>query len=390
MRRSVPRDTLRCWATLALACAALAGCRERDSFRPEEARPPVERAGEAWQVTYSIGDDRAPSWAPGSDSIYYAAEAFAGLPDAPGVLLSVPRDGGAVVPLVPEQVASTRARWFTAPDRAGDRLAWAEVVRLNEPLPCAAPFSSCAIGAERRVPPLGYIGLRTRPAAGAAPLPDQPPLLLQVAGRSATDDTPFHVDSRWHPFQTVFHEDGHALFRPSWAPDGSRLVFSDGLRLLVWTAGAGDPVPIPGTEDGVSPAWSPAGDWIAYTRLARGDSAVSECSFYTSLSTVCHERRVAYAVTAREVVVVSPDGGQTREVLDGEQPAWNPGGTTLYVRRGGHIWRQSLLGGAAQRLPGTDGGGEPAVSPDGRFLAFTRLSSAGNHDVWVLPLEVAP
>lgn len=391
-RPSVRRaaGALRSCATLALACAALAGCRERDGFRPDEARPPLEGTGEAWRVTYSIGDDRAPSWAPGSDSIYYAAEAFAGLPDAPGVLLAVPREGGGAAPLVPEQVASERARWFTAPDRAGDRLAWAEVVRINEPMPCSAPFSSCPPPSERRVPPLGYVGLRTRPVAGAAPLPDAPPLLLEVAGKHMSEGNPFHVDSRWHPFQTVFHEDAHPVFRPSWSPDASRLVFSDGLRLLTWTPGGGAPTPIPGTEDGVSPAWSPTGEWIAYTRLARGDSTVSECSYSGALATICNERRVAYAVTARDVVLVRPDGTDSRVFLDGEQPAWDPAGNTLYLRRGGRLWRHSTLGGAPQQLPGTEDGGEPAVSPDGRFLAFTRLTSPGNHDVWVLSLEVAP
>jgi hypothetical protein len=38
-------------------------------------------------------------------------------------------------------------------------------------------------------------------------------------------------------------------------------------------------------------------------------------------------------------------------------------------------------------INGTEGGHEPAAAPDGRYLAFSKLSAAGDWDIWIVLLE---
>ena len=70
-----------------------------------------------------------------------------------------------------------------------------------------------------------------------------------------------------------------------------------------------------------------------------------------------------------------------RSILD---PVLSPDGGTLIFEAAGHLWRQPLGGGAAQRL--LEGGGverHPSFSPDGRQLAFVH-SQHGKKEVRVL------
>jgi Tol biopolymer transport system component len=38
-------------------------------------------------------------------------------------------------------------------------------------------------------------------------------------------------------------------------------------------------------------------------------------------------------------------------------------------------------------VPGTQGGREPAVSPDGQHLAFAKQSEGDDYDIWVVSLQ---
>lgn len=371
----------------ALALAALAGgCREPDSFQPPELRPALD--GAYWRLTYSANDDRAPAWSAGGDSLYYVNADFHTRFHARGigVLLAVPTAGGAAAALVPDQLQSARTLWFSAPALAPDgRIALIEVARTNFPPVCSGTLA-CPLGdTSAAPPPLSELALRVR-NPGAAPLTPEPDLVLQMEGRRFLGfGPPVGYETRWHPFQTVFEEERKPFFRPSWDPDGSRLVLSDGLRLLLWSPGAGAATPIPATEDGVMAAWSPDGHWIAFEHLERMDSTAQTCS-YTSGSTVCNEHRIVYEIGRRTVRLIRPDGSDLRELTDGEDPAWTPDGGALYVAREDAIWRVPLDGGPGERIPHSEGGRHPAASPDGTLLAFVREASADNRDVWVVRL----
>ena len=50
------------------------------------------------------------------------------------------------------------------------------------------------------------------------------------------------------------------------------------------------------------------------------------------------------------------------------------------------LWYRSLLDATVRRIPGSDGGSQPVLSPDGRRIAFFRLSE-GSWSIEVLPVE---
>ncbi len=191
-----------------------------------------------------------------------------------------------------------------------------------------------------------------------------------------------------YPYQRLFADGAGPTFRASWSPDGQRLVLSNGLQLHIWTIGEDTATPVPGTADGVTPAWSPDGEWIAFTRIERADSTGAHCDYRGQFNVlVCVQERTDYVEGRHILSLVHPDGSGVRDLGDGDEPAWSPDGSTLYFHREGRIWRSELDGSNAVPVPETEGGHEPAIAPDGRFLAFTRRSDTGTYDVWVTALE---
>lgn len=164
-------------------------------------------------------------------------------------------------------------------------------------------------------------------------------------------------------------------------------MLSDGLRLLIWRPGDTEATPIPGTDDGVHPAWSPDGEWIAYTYLERGASRAFECSCVDLLGTVVRQERAVFDIEARVIRLTRPDGSERIDLTEGEEPAWTPDGSTLVFRANDQLWRIGRDGSGLAPIPGTAGGREPAVSPDGRLLAFARRAENGMHDIWVVSLD---
>ena len=359
---------------------------------PNEEIPPGAR-----QLTFNPGDDRSPAWSLGGDSILYVAEGFGDLARSDGVLVSIPRGGGSVRTVFPfDQPERATAPALLAPavEPGSGRIVYAQLFLAQGV--CTGDATTCDPTADLPAPPRLQAGrLRVRAPGATEPAAQDPTLSLSFDGVTFDGSQhPVGLPGVWithlHPFQRRFNDEGLLPVRPSWDPVGGRLVTSDGLGLLLWRPGEATATSIPGTEDGSSPAWSPDRMSIAFTRLERGAELRTTCqhlSFGPKGTVVaCVEDRTQWPIGRAMILLVSPVGGTPVELAEGTEPAWSPDGAWVYFARQDGIWRIAAAGGAPERLPGTEAGGQPAVSPDGTELAFTRIGEDGKGDIWVVPL----
>ena len=381
-------------AWMALGALWAPGCREATSPFVSVDRPSIEMTGPL-QLTFSGLDERTPVWL-GLDSLAYAAEGVAPFAQSPGVLMKIPATGGAAEPLLPAlQFPGGASHWLAspAPSPDGVRAAYVEMWAVADADLCPAAVVVCdPSGAPRVAARLAEIRIHLMDReGGGSPAPGRS-LSVPLEGREfvpvrGDPFLPGFFRIRHYPFQRLFHEENPPLFRPSWDPEGTRVALSDGLRVLLWDLASSRAETVPGTGGGVAPAWSPNGEWIAFTRLVRGDSAAASCTHSGFLGPVCRQERVDYEVADRRIALVRPDGSETRELGRGEEPAWTPDSGRLVFRRDGRLWTVPVEGAAATPIPDTERAREPAVSPDGSRLAYVRLLSGGKHDLWVVPLE---
>jgi serine/threonine protein kinase len=179
--------------------------------------------------------------------------------------------------------------------------------------------------------------------------------------------------------------------RPSFSPDGNQVAFMwDGPKqdnpdiYLQWIGSAGSPLRL--TSDAgedYNPAWSPDGRWIAFLRLEETPAG------------------------ERGVFLIPPLGGAERKVGEVrvrifgtyEIPgflAWCPDSACLVVTdspgegKPDALFVVSLETGEKRQLTSPPlpslGDTQPAVSPDGRWLAFRRVPGPGAGELHVLPL----
>jgi Tol biopolymer transport system component/DNA-binding winged helix-turn-helix (wHTH) protein len=154
-------------------------------------------------------------------------------------------------------------------------------------------------------------------------------------------------------------------YYPDFSPDGSQIAYvtkaGRSLQLYIQPVNGGQPVRLTRTGVCAEPSWSPDGRWIVYTDFTRGG-----------------------------LWLVSPTGGTKRKLTEfGTQPAWSPDSRTVVFSNpgspvlgalqwptppGSTLWTVNVDDGAvrqlAPELPESGGEGEPAFTPDGRWVVF--------------------
>ena len=380
-------------AALLAVLLAAAGCRDAaEPFRPLDRAAPPD--GPVLRLTYGPADDRTPVWSAGGDSIYFTTSSWEGNPLAPATIVALAADGMGSLRTVLRNVqdGAGRANWITAPALSDDRIAFVRLRPLLPESPCVGA-RVCPLSVQLPMVRLQAGELHVRAIDATSGLPEDVILPLEFEGYSQEDDptAPMGVVavSDYIPAQLQFATQRRSFFRPSWNAQGTELVVSDGVRLLRWTLGAMEVVPIPGTADGISPAWSPDGEWIAYTRHRRESSVTFTCDYLNEGIPACTERRTIHYSAPPEIVLTRPDGSEERVLGPGEDPAWSPDGAAVFASSDGAIVRIPASGGVPVTVDDTELGIEPAVSPDGTRIAFARVHMDGTlaaRDIWIVDL----
>ena len=147
---------------------------------------------------------------------------------------------------------------------------------------------------------------------------------------------------------------------PAWSPDGTQIAFSRDVDIYVMDADGSNLLQLTSNVLGSAPAdsvpaWSPDGTEIAFMR--------------------------AFTNTNIEIFKINANGGTPEQLtfngVNSRFPNWSPDGTEIAFDRGpagtAQIWRMDTDGMNQVQITSAPGDQNPAWSPDGAQIAFTRF-----------------
>jgi Tol biopolymer transport system component len=194
-------------------------------------------------------------------------------------------------------------------------------------------------------------------------------------------------------------------FAPTWARSGNRIAFvfreSRDLRPLsriaIVSAEGGDPVAL--TDDHVDglPVWSPDGSFLAFVRSdsphgsslsivdSKGGAVREVLSRTITISSLSWPAPNRLVLVSGAIWTVSPTGAGLRRLAVGGSPALSPDGKEIAYLRGRSIALVGINGGHMRKV--LDTGKE--YLPDGPVwiaggrLAFSSIANPPDYDLWV-------
>jgi TolB protein len=214
----------------------------------------------------------------------------------------------------------------------------------------------------------------TDSGATSGTVPDDGSQVLDPAGSDI-----YRVDPATEEIEQLLSSGEGGLDEPELSPEGSRLVYqgqapNGSTQIFVLEDGRKRQL----TElrgGALEPTWSPDGSQIAFAGRDRAGGG-SHGSAYSFLDG---------DVGNTDILVMDADGGHVRRLAatprPDRRPDWSPDGSRIVFDTGAYIWVVSVDDDEhARRLnpairinhgPAAD----PAWSPDGRWIAFTRFST---------------
>ncbi|MEO6324029.1 MAG: hypothetical protein ABIT01_14390 [Thermoanaerobaculia bacterium] len=178
--------------------------------------------------------------------------------------------------------------------------------------------------------------------------------------------------------------DGHQNFQPRWAPDGKRIAYHAKQRGGIWIVPSAGGAPKSLADFGSRPTFSPDGEWVTFQSQNLVDfAAISACAGPPSTIWIVPSK----GGPARNVTVEgTPQGGHGH-------PVWSPDGRRIYFvssepkLSASELWSIRADGTSPTKLLTEWRIYDPAVSPDGESIYFGGAFGDFRYGIWRLPLE---
>ncbi len=163
---------------------------------------------------------------------------------------------------------------------------------------------------------------------------------------------------------------------PAWSPDGQQIAFlsnrAEGWDLYTMPATGGDATRLTSGATADDPAWSPDGRWIAVERdhriegISLDDRERTVLAGDASHAAWSPTDQLAF-VRKRDLFVRDVDGAERLLLRDADQPHWSADGRTIvFVRRG--IWEFDTGSGEARQRTRNPADQSPCIQFDGDIV----------------------